>query len=201
MSEPGEIIVVRHGQTAANAQGLLLGRLDVDLDDVGRAQAVALAAAVPDPDLLVTSPLARTRQTAAAFGGDVELEVDERWIEMDYGDFDGRPVADVPNETWSQWRADVDFVPPGGESLARMTTRVHDALDDLVVRASGRRVVVVTHVSPIKAAVGWALEIGPEVSWRTFVAPASITRVGVGPNGPTLRSFNETMHLAPPTTA
>ena len=117
MSEPGEIIVVRHGQTAANAQGLLLGRLDVDLDDVGRAQAVALAAALPDPDLVVTSPLARTRQTAAAFGGDVELEVDERWIEMDYGDFDGRPVADVPNETWARWRADVDFAPPGGESL------------------------------------------------------------------------------------
>ncbi|HEY8060438.1 MAG TPA: histidine phosphatase family protein [Acidimicrobiales bacterium] len=201
MSEPGEIIVVRHGQTAANAQGLLLGRLDVDLDDVGRAQAMALAAALPDPDMVVTSPLARTRQTAAAFGGDVDLEVDERWIEMDYGDFDGRPVADVPNETWSRWRADVDFAPPGGESLARMTARVHDALDDLVVRVSGRRVVVVTHVSPIKAAVGWALEIGPEVSWRTFVAPASITRVGVGPNGPTLRSFNETMHLAPPTTA
>ncbi len=201
MSEPGEIIVVRHGQTAANAQGLLLGRLDVDLDDVGRAQAVALAAALPDPDLVVTSPLARTRQTAAAFGGDVELEVDERWVEMDYGDFDGRPVADVPNETWARWRADVDFAPPGGESLARMTARVHDALDDLAVRASGRRVVVVTHVSPIKAAVAWALEIGPEVSWRTFVAPASITRLGVNPNGATLRSFNETMHLAPPTTA
>jgi broad specificity phosphatase PhoE len=199
VSEPGEIVVVRHGQTAANAQGLLLGRLDVDLDDVGRAQAVALAAALPDPDLVVSSPLARTRQTAAAFG-DV-VEVDERWIEMDYGDFDGRPAADVPNETWARWRADVDFVPPGGESLARMAARVHDALDDLVAQASGRQVVVVTHVSPIKAAVGWALEIGPEVSWRTFVAPASITRIGVGPSGPTLRSFNETMHLGRRTSA
>ena len=198
MSQPGQIIVVRHGQTAANAQGLLLGRLDVDLDDVGRAQATALAAAVPAPDLVVTSPLARTRQTAAAFGGDVEIEVDEQWIEMDYGEFDGHPAADVPNETWARWRADVDFVPPGGESLARMTARVHDALDDLAARVTGRRVVVVTHVSPIKAAVGWALEVGPQVSWRTYVAPASITRIGVGPNGPTLRSFNETMHLGPP---
>ena len=196
MSESGEIIVVRHGQTAANAQGLLLGRLDVDLDAVGRVQAVALAAALPAPDLVVTSPLARTRQTAAAFGGDIEIEVDEQWIEMDYGDFDGRPVADVPAATWARWRADVDFAPPGGESLARMTARVHDALDDLATRAAGRRVVVVTHVSPIKSTVGWALQLGPEVSWRTFVAPASITRVGVGPNGPTLRSFNETMHLS-----
>ncbi|MET0737103.1 MAG: histidine phosphatase family protein, partial [Acidimicrobiales bacterium] len=78
MSESGEIIVVRHGQTAANVQGLLLGRLDVDLDADGRLQAVALAAALPAPDLVVTSPLARTRQTAAAFGGDIEVEVDEQ---------------------------------------------------------------------------------------------------------------------------
>lgn len=193
MSESGEIVVVRHGQTAANARGLLLGRLDVDLDDVGRAQAAALAAALPTPDLVVTSPLARTRQTAAAFG--VEAEVDEQWIEMDYGEFDGRPMGDVTAETWARWRADVDFELPGGESLARVTARVHDALDDLVARAVGRRVVVVSHVSPIKAAVGWALDLGPEVSWRTFVAPGSITRLGVGPTGPSLRSFNETMHL------
>ena len=194
MRASGEIIVVRHGQTAANARGLLLGRLDVDLDDVGRAQAAALVAALPTPDLVVTSPLARTRQTAAAFG--VEAEVDERWIEMDYGDFDGRPTGDVTAETWAQWRADVDFAPPGGESLARVTARVCDALDGLVARAVGRRVVVVSHVSPIKAAVGWALAMGPEVSWRTFVAPGSITRLGVGPSGPSLRSFNETMHLS-----
>lgn len=196
MSESGEIIVVRHGQTAANARGLLLGHLDVDLDDVGRAQAVALAAALPAPDLIVSSPLARARQTAAAF--DVEAEVDEQWIEMDYGDFDGRPVGEVSPATWARWRADVDFAPPGGESLARVAARVHDALDDLAARAVGRRVVVVSHVSPIKAAVGWALGLGPEIAWRTFVAPGSLTRIGVGPTGPSLRSFNETRHLDAP---
>jgi broad specificity phosphatase PhoE len=60
------------------------------------------------------------------------------------------------------------------------------------------RVVVVSHVSPIKAAVGWALDLGPEVAWRTFVAPASITRIGLGANArsATLRGFNEVAHLA-----
>jgi broad specificity phosphatase PhoE len=198
MNESGEIIVVRHGQTEANARGLLLGHLDVDLDAVGRAQAEALAGAMPTPDLLVTSPLARARQTAAAFG--VEPEVDEQWIEMDYGEFDGQPVGAVSAATWAQWRADVDFAPPGGESLARVTARVHDALDELVARAAGRRVVVVSHVSPIKAAVGWALGMGPEVSWRTFVSPGSLTRIGIGPSGPGLRSFNETHHLDGPAT-
>lgn len=189
----GEIVVVRHGQTDHNARGLLLGHLDVDLDDVGRAQAAAVAAAVPRPDVVISSPLGRARQTAAAFG--VPVEVAEAWIEIDYGEWDGVPTGEVPPEAWQAWRADPDFSPPGGESLAHLTARVHDALDDLVAGLDGRRVVVVSHVSPIKAAVGWVLELGPEVAWRTWVAPASITRLGAGPGGFVLRSFNETAHL------
>ena len=193
MSAGGEIILVRHGRTEANARGLLLGRLDVGLDDLGRVQAAAVAAALPAPDLVVSSPLRRTRETAEAFGAAVE--VDEAWIELDYGAWDGRPVDEVPAEAWAAWRADSDFAPPGGESLARLTARVHDALDDLTAGLDGRRVVVVSHVSPVKAATGWALDVGPEVAWRTFVAPGSITRLGLGPTGPVLRGFNETAHL------
>ena len=189
----GEIVVVRHGRTAANAAGLLLGRLDVPLDDRGRAEAAAVAAVLPPPDLVISSPLQRTRETAAAFGAPVEVA--EEWIELDYGEWDGRPLDEVPAEAWAAWRVDDDFAPPGGESLGRLTARVHDALDDLVARLDGRRAVVVTHVSPVKAAVGWALDIGPAVAWRTFVAPGSITRVGLGPTGPVLRAFNETAHL------
>jgi broad specificity phosphatase PhoE len=190
-----DLVLVRHGQTEANARGLLLGRLDVDLDDVGRAQAAALAGALPTPDLVISSPLARTRQTAAAFG--VEVRVDEAWIELDYGEWDGVPAGEVPASAWAAWRADPDFAPPGGESLAALTDRVHAAMDALAEEADGRRVVVVSHVSPLKAAAGWALGLGPEAAWRMFVAPASITRVGLGPRGTaTLRSFNETAHLA-----
>ena len=116
-------------------------------------------------------------------------------LKNDYGDWDGVPAGDVPASAWQAWRADPDFAPPGGESLAHLTARVHDALDDLVARLDGRRALVVSHVSPIKAAVGWALELGPEVAWRTWVAPASITRLGFGPGGLVLRSFNETAHL------
>jgi broad specificity phosphatase PhoE len=57
-------------------------------------------------------------------------------------------------------------------------------------------VVVVTHVSPIKAAVAWALGVGDEVAWRMWVGPASITRIGVAGGVPSLRSFNEIGHLA-----
>jgi broad specificity phosphatase PhoE len=65
-----------------------------------------------------------------------------------------------------------------------------------VADARDRDVVVVTHVSPIKAAVAWALGVGDEVAWRMWVGPASITRIGVADAVPSLRSFNEIGHLA-----
>ena len=57
-------------------------------------------------------------------------------------------------------------------------------------------VVVVSHVSPIKAGVAWALGTGDEIAWRMFVALASVTRIAVSDRGPLLRSFNEVAHLA-----
>ncbi|HAZ55902.1 MAG TPA: hypothetical protein DCY78_01570, partial [Acidimicrobiaceae bacterium] len=71
------LFVVRHGRTAANASGLLLGRLDPDLDELGVRQATAAAAALGSVDRVVSSPLLRTRHTAEAFG--LEVEVDDRW--------------------------------------------------------------------------------------------------------------------------
>lgn len=186
------LIVVRHGRTAANAQGLLLGRGDPPLDDEGRAQAAALGRALR-PDRVVASPLRRAYETAEAFGA--AIDVDERWIELDYGEMEGIPTVEVPRETWAEWRADVCYHPEGGESLVELSDRVAQACEELVAEAAERDVVVVTHVSPVKAAVAWALGVGCEVSWRTFVGPASITRIAVGPGGPSLHSFNETAHL------
>jgi alpha-ribazole phosphatase len=190
------LVIVRHGRTAHNASGLLLGRLDPPLDELGRTQAAALAATVGPVDRVISSPLLRTRETAEAFGRDVEI--DERWIELDYGDYDGMPLNEVPPEIWARWRADVDFCPPGGETLRELGARVRSALDELAGSASVGEgtTVVVTHVSPVKAAVGWAVGAGDDVSWRLWVAPASITRVAITPRGGVLHSFNETAHLA-----
>ena len=189
--------VIRHGRTEANAAGLLLGHLDPELDDVGKRQALAVARAVGPVDRVISSPLLRTRRTAEAFtvrDGSL-VEVDERWIEMDYGEFDGRALAEVSRETWEAWRADLDWAPPGGESHRALGLRVRAALNDLFEESRTSELVVVTHVSPIKAALAWALGVGDEVAWRTFVAPASVMTVGAGPAGPSLRGFNDTAHL------
>lgn len=186
---------VRHGQTQTNADGRLLGRADPPLTDEGRRQAAAVAAVVGRPDRVVSSPLLRARETAEGFGAPVI--VDERWIEVDYGDLEGRPLADVPPEVWTTWRSDLGFVPAGGESLAAVAARVREACEELVEEATTSNVVVVSHVSPIKAAVGWALGVGDEVIWRLFLDVASICRVGVLPRGPVLRSFNEVVWRPP----
>jgi broad specificity phosphatase PhoE len=195
------IVLVRHGRTDANARGLLLGRADPALDDEGRRQAARLAAALGPLDgaRVVSSPLARCRQTAemivAANASRVALDIDERWIELDYGAFDGLGAGEVPAATWAAWRADVAWTPEGGESLAALGVRVRAACDALAEEARDRDVVVVTHVSPVKAAVAWALGVGDEVAWRMWVGPASISRIGFAGPSPSLRSFNEVAHL------
>ena len=188
------LVVVRHGRTAANAGGLLLGRADPPLDDTGRTQAAALAGTVGRPARVVSSPLQRCRETAAAFG--VDVEIDERWIELDYGEWDQTPLASVPPADWATWRADLDFRPPGGETLRELGARVRAACEDVSATAIDEDVVVVTHVSPYKAALAWALGVDDSISWRLHVVPASISRVNVRPHGPVLMSFNETAHLA-----
>jgi probable phosphoglycerate mutase len=188
------LLLVRHGRTEANAGRRLIGRLDLPLDSLGRQQAAALAAAVGPVDRVVSSPLLRTRETAAAFG--LPVDVDERWIELDYGEYDGLALDDVPLEVWANWRSDPAFQPPGGESLATLRTRVESALDDLRDDAGGHNVVVVSHVSPIKAAVTWALGVGDDAVWRLFLSPASISRIGLDGDRPVLHGFNEVAHLA-----
>lgn len=188
------LILVRHGQTLPNLESRLLGRADPPLTELGREQARLMAAAVGPVDRVVSSPLVRAQETAACFG--VDVDIDERWIELDYGDYDERPVADVPAELWERWRSDSGFAPPGGESLAAVGARVRDACDELLAEIGERTVAVVSHVSPIKAAVAWALGVGDEVAWRLFLGVASVSHIGIGPHGPVLRTYNDTTHLA-----
>ena len=80
------LLIVRHGRTVANAEGLLQGRVDNPLDKEGVRQARQIAAALGPIDVVVSSPLRRALQTAEPLG--LPCRVDERWIELDYGEWD-----------------------------------------------------------------------------------------------------------------
>jgi broad specificity phosphatase PhoE len=187
------LILARHGQTEHNREGRLLGRTDIPLTDLGRRQAEAMARAVGTVDRIVCSPLARARETAAFLG--LPVEIDDRWIEVDYGEYEGLAFSDVPAEFWRQWRSDATLAPPGGESLAAVGDRVRAACADLEASAIDANVLVVSHVSPIKAGVAWALEVGDEISWHLFLDVAAICRIRVGPRGTAVTAFNDTSHL------
>jgi broad specificity phosphatase PhoE len=192
------LILIRHGESVANAQGLLLGRADAALTPKGIVQAATVAQLLRDPVLeLRSSPLSRARDTAALLAVDLPIEVDERWVEVDYGEYDGQLLSDVPADIWQQWQRDPGFHPPGGESLAEVDARVARACDELFstnglgARAPGGDVIVVSHVTPIKAAVAWALDMDAALSWRLHLQTASVTRIGWGNAHPILHGFNE----------
>ncbi len=189
------LMLVRHGESTGNAEGLLLGRIDSPLTERGLEQARSLSDIVAGATRLISSPLARARDTAQALGTGLPVEVDERWVEVDYGSYDGQKLGEIPAEVWLRWRSDPTFTPPGGESLAAAGVRVRDACEELFAEHDGPArgqdtVVVVSHVSPIKAATCWSLGMGDEGAWRLYLANASVTRITWGPAGPVLAGFN-----------
>ena len=190
------LILVRHGRTGFNASGRLIGRLDPPLDEVSLTQAAAIGEALKGVDRVISSPLRRALETAEYIGAPVE--VDDRWIEVDYGAYDGVELGTpAATELWERWRVDTAFVPLGGESLVQMGERVAAAMQELVKEAGETDIAVVSHVSPIKAAVCWALGTDARATWRMQLSLASVTRVGSRPDGGAyLLSYNETAHLA-----
>lgn len=184
------LVLVRHGRTEANAARKLQGLLDLPLDEVGRAQAAGVAEWLGRPDRVISSPLLRARQTAEAFG--VPYEIDDRWIELDYGSLDGVPVAEVADDVWATWRIDSAYRAGGGESMDEMRERVVAAAEELLADAVDQMIVVTTHVTPVKAAVTWALGVDVTVGWRCHLDQASVSRILAGPTGPVLLGFNET---------
>jgi broad specificity phosphatase PhoE len=190
------IAFVRHGETAPNRDGLVIGRADPGLTEEGRRQAGLLGAALAAerPSAILTSPLTRARETAEAIAEACGLrpELDERLVELDWGSWEMRPLSRIAAAETEGVRADVQAT-TGGESLRSVRERVAGFCLDAFERDG--LVLAVSHVSPIKAAVAWALGADDEAAWNMFLGLASITRLTRRSARPCLVSFNETAHL------
>ena len=193
------LIFVRHGETDANRAGVLVGHSDYPLTAGGRQASRASGRALGHlgASQLLSSPLRRAVGTAVVVGKAVNLdpEIDDRLTELDYGEFEGLRPRDVSLEQWAAWRNNLDFRPPGGETMREVSTRVASLCDELLERRAEGPFILVSHVSPIKCAIAWALQCPADITWRMHLSLSSISRIYEREGEPTLLSFNETGHL------
>lgn len=173
-----ELILIRHAPALTG--GRLCGRTDVAADCGNGAPIAALSAALGRPDRVVTSPALRCRQTAAALWPGAATTADAALWEQDFGDWEGRALADLPDLGALAASALADHRPPGGESFAELCARVQPALIGLAAGAGP--VAVVAHAGTVRA--GLALALGaPALALAFAVAPLSATRISAVPGG------------------
>ena len=193
------ITFVRHGETAHNRDGRLQGRVDLELSDTGLDQAARVAARFSDAkvDRIFTSPLRRALQTATAIAEvcGAEVEIDERLIELDYGEWDGRPLDEIRPDARLPVGVGSDVRAAGRREPRRGRRRV-SRRSAATASAPTTASIAVSHVSPIKAAVCWALGVDERATLRMHLGLASITRIGARADGGVfLSSFNDCAHL------
>jgi ribonuclease H / adenosylcobalamin/alpha-ribazole phosphatase len=201
LGEPTTVFLLRHGATSHSLQKRFSGTggEDLSLDETGTAQAHAVAEwlrAHGGVQALVTSPLARARETAAHVGEVVGLqaEVVDGLRETSFGDWDGHTFAEVRRKWPAEldaWLSSPSVAPPGGESFDAVSRRVRRTRDRLLAAHPGRTVVAVTHVTPIKMLVRTALGAPLDAIYRMELGPGSLTEIAWYPDGhPSLRRFN-----------
>jgi probable phosphomutase (TIGR03848 family) len=195
------VLLLRHGRTTANADGVLAGDLPVELDERGRQQAEAVGRRLAGLPLaaVVTSPLKRCRQTVELALPGVAPVVEAGLTECGYGAWVGRKLSELAKDplwaTVQQHPAGVTF--PGGESMAAMATRAVAAVRGWDARVSAEHGpeaiwVASSHGDVIKAIVADALGLHLDLFQRISVDPGSITAIRYTPQRPFVLRLSDT---------
>lgn len=197
------LFLVRHGEVDANRSFRYLGRRDDPLNATGREQAGDLARCLSDVsfDAVLSSPLLRTIETARAIAEPhgLTVECDDRLIELDFGEWEGRTRAEVTRTEKGRldverWENDPTRRATGGESFDMVRQRVTELADGMARDVPGSTVVVVSHMGPIKTLLCAALGISMGSGRRIFLDPATISVVDWG-DRPVVRLVNSHAHL------
>ncbi|MFE6284277.1 bifunctional RNase H/acid phosphatase [Streptomyces sp. NPDC057877] len=207
MGAPATFVLLRHGETPLTPQKRFSGSggTDPSLSDVGREQAeraAALLARRGTIQAIVTSPLARTRETAAIVAARLGLDVtvEDGLRETDFGAWEGLTFAEARDrhpEDLNAWLASPDVAPTGGgESFTATAARIAATRDKLIAAYAGRTVLLVTHVTPIKTLIRLALDAPPQSLFRMELSAASLSAVAYYADGnASVRLLNDTSHL------
>ena len=175
------IVLIRHGQSTTNERGLLVGRSNPPLTDHGRDQARRLITHLIDVRQVWTSPLERALATARLALPTLEPILKDSLIEVDYGSLDGESLASITDEQWREFEGDHERPLLDGESLNTVDERVWAELDsmladrDSLLHRPDEHLAIVSHVSPIKSAITWALGVPGSAAWRIRIDNGSMT--------------------------
>ncbi|MGI8678896.1 MAG: bifunctional RNase H/acid phosphatase [Jatrophihabitans sp.] len=199
---PTRLVLVRHGSTVHSAQRRFSGRNDLPLDEGGRRQAAALARrSFGEVAAVVSSPLRRAVETAEMIAAPLGLTVTvvDDLIETDFGVWEGLTFAEAsaghPDELGA-FMASVDAAAPGGESFAAVGRRVRRGREEVVAAHPDQTVVVVTHVTPIKTLIRFALDAPPSAMFRLHLDTASVSVVDYFADAnSSVRLVNDISHL------
>jgi 2,3-bisphosphoglycerate-dependent phosphoglycerate mutase len=199
----GTLLLIRHGRTAANAEGILAGRTPgVVLDEVGRDTTKALAIRLKEVKVaqVVVSPLERTQETAGLlFDASMPTALEVRLLECDYGTWQGMKLSElVTNELWPivQQRPD-EMIFPDGEAMNDMAARASSAMrewDAKLVAEHGSDVVwaAVSHGDIIKAICADAMGLPLRKFQTLMIDPASVSVVHYSEQGSAVGKLNDT---------
>lgn len=197
------LVLLRHGQTPLSVDRRYSGRDDVAMTAVGVDQAARAAGRLANWPIsaIISSPLRRTRETAAplAAAAGLPVTIDERLIETDFGQWEGLTFTEAARrdpELHRDWLGDTTVAPPDGESFADAAARVTLARAAIVADHPGETVVLVTHVTPIKSMLREAMRVGPELLYGLHLDLASVSLVEYFADGGSVgRLVNDTSHL------
>jgi len=195
---------VRHGETESNRLGLALGRDDVPLNERGLWQAERLGRALaPEPLAAVySSPLRRTLDTARAVASPhgVDVQTEERLVEMDIGEADGLTFEEVRSrfpgllEAWVSDKGPTQAM-PGGERLLDVQERAWSAIADLAARHNEETVAAVTHNFVILTLLVRVLGLDLVQFRRLRHSVGAVSVLDTRPKRFTLVRLNDTCHL------
>jgi probable phosphoglycerate mutase len=203
------IVLIRHGETAWNAERRLQGHIDIALNAEGQRQAAALGAALAGEhvDAIVASDLRRALQTAQAVaaGRNLPVRQDPALRERCYGGFEGLLYADIERRfpaDFARWQArDSDALMPAGvrtaESFRQFYTRSVNAILGWAAAHPGQSIALVAHGGVLECAYRAAAGIPLETPRSFAVLNASINRFSVDNGKLKLVSWGEVAHLAP----